>query len=152
MKSMVHNTVQEEDVRDGEGFLDTIWYHSLDASVSVVAKTWIMRVLELITGNSVSSYSGTGAEAIHFGEASAITPPSVRLRMKVQAKDHNSSDATTYAWVYIFKATASFPSFSMEEVTPNSMELNFRGLRVTDDDAGATIAKAYGRLELGSSS
>jgi len=144
-------TVQEEEVRDGEGFLDHIWYHSQDANVSLTTALWMMRVLELISGNAVSSYNTTSAEAIHFGTDGEITPPSVRLKLRVQAKDH-SSDATAYAWLYIFKARAAIPPFNAAQTAANQMEMNFRALRVTDDDQGRTIAQAYGRIELGASS
>ena len=146
-------TMQNEDVRDGEGDLDSVWYHSQDGTVTVVCKTWVMRALELISGNAVSSYGGgSGQEAIYFGTEGETNPPAVRLRLRVTAKDHNNSDATTYVWVYAFKATGPFPTFPAAEVTPGEMTLEMRLLKATDDDQGNTVAKCFGRLELGASS
>ena len=150
--STIELSYQEEDVRDAEGNLDSIWYHSPDGMVTLRAKVWHMRVLELITGNAVSSY-GAGAEAggegIYFGTECELSPPSVRLKMKVTGRDHANSDTRVDVFVFCFKASGPFPTINMAETTPGDVTHELRLLKATDDDAGNTIPEAYGRLVLG---
>lgn len=151
--STLELTYQTEDVRDAEGNLDTIWYHSPDGTVTLRTKLWYMRVLELITGNAVSSYvSGddAGAEAIYFGTEGELSTNPVRLKMKVLGKDHAASDAQTFMYVYAWKATGPFPTINMAETTPGDVTHEMRLLKTTSDDLGNTVGEAFGRLVLGS--
>jgi len=136
-------TIQEAEVRDGEGNLNHTWFHTPDGTVTLRGKQTALRILELVTGNGVSSISG--AERMYFGTDEELTPPLVRLKMVATAID--GSDTEGYIIVIAYKARGRFPSIGMAETTPGEISIEFRLQKSTLDDQGNTILSAMGHLD-----
>lgn len=134
------------EVRDGRGFLQYTWFHTLSATVTIRAKEWSMRVLEMISGNPVSS--AAGVDFIEFGREEELTPPTVRFRLQCPLVDEDGGNSAKRMLVYLYKVQCSFPSIGMEEVTPGEVTIEGNCLRCDDDDQGAALAKdCFGRLQ-----
>lgn len=134
------------EVRDGRGFLQHTWFHTLSATITIRAKEWSMRVLEMISGNPVSSASGV--DYIEFGREEELSPPTVRFRLQVPVVDEVGGNNAKRMLVYLYKVQCSFPSIGMEEVTPGEVTIEGNCLRADDNELGAAIAKeCFGRLQ-----
>lgn len=135
-------TIQEAEVRDGEGNLDHTWFHTPDGMVTLRGKETSLRILEIVTGNAVSSVSG--AEKMYFGTDAELTPPLVRLKMVAAAID--GDDTEGYLIVVAYKARGKFPSIGMAETTPGEIAIEFKLQKSTVDDQANSIPSAMGHL------
>ena len=136
-------TIQEAEVRDGEGSLEHTWFHTQDGTVTLRGKETALRILEIVTGNAVSSVSG--AERMYFGTDAELTPPLVRLKMVAVAVDGDDVDG--FLIVVAYKARGRFPSIGMAETTPGEITIEFRLQKSEVDDQANTIPSAMGHLE-----
>uniref|UniRef100_A0A6M3XEV7 Tail protein n=1 Tax=viral metagenome TaxID=1070528 RepID=A0A6M3XEV7_9ZZZZ len=137
-------TVQEADVRDGEGSLDYTWYHTQDGMVTLRGKEASLRVLEMITGNDAVT-SMAGKEKMYFGTDEELTPPLLRLKMVAKAVDEDDTEG--YIIVIAYKARGRFPTINMSETTPGEISIEFRLLKSTVDDQAITVTSCLGHLE-----
>jgi hypothetical protein len=134
------------EIRDGEGFLQYTWFHTITATLTIRAKEWSMRVLEMISGNPVSSAGGV--DWIEFGRDEELSPPTVRFRLQCPAVDETGTVTGKYMYVYCYKVQCSFPSVGMEEVTPGEVTIEGNCLRCDDDDQGNDLpGDVFGRIE-----
>jgi len=132
------------EIRDGEGYLQKVWFHTLTATVTIRAKKWAMRVLELISGNPVSSASGV--DKIEFGRDEELNPPYVSFKLKVTAEDNSGTSG--YMYVYCYKVQCGFPSVGMEETTPSEVTIEGNCLRGYYDSEGNQFPyQVMGRVE-----
>ena len=129
-------TMGEAQVTDGEGRINFQWYHSQRATVRLRVKQYFMRILEMISGNAVSS--AAGAERLEFGTDAELTPPIVRLRLKARARDV-TTEGTGYFHIIAYKAKGSISAPPMSETTPGEMTYTFTLLKSLKDAAGATL-------------
>lgn len=137
--------IAEAPVRDGEGRLQHTWYHTQDATLTLIMREWSMRVLELVSGNPVSSASGM--DKIEFGREEELTPPLLRFKLKCRAV---SQDGTTsgYLYVYCYKVACSFPTIGMEETAPHEMTITGKCLHTVYDELAAALpTECFGRIE-----
>jgi hypothetical protein len=137
--------VTRAEVRDGEGDLKHVWFHTRTATLSLTMRQWGMRVLELISGNPVSSSSGY--DQIDFGRDEEITPPKCRVKLKCKAVDETGTTEGAM-WVYLYAVQFGFPSIGMAETAPGEVTLEGSCLVVQYDDDALLVAKeTFGRIE-----
>jgi len=143
--STIDIAVTRADVRDGEGALKHTWFHTQTATVTLTMRRWAMRVLELISGNPVSSYSGY--QDIQVGTDAEITPPRCRLKLRCKAVDENGENEG-FMYVYVYACQFGFPSIGMAETTPGEITMEGSCLQVGyDEDAVAMVKDAFLRIE-----
>jgi len=143
--STVDMAVTRADVRDGVGDIQHTWFHTRTATVTLTMRRWAMRVLELISGNPVSS--SDGYDRILLGTSAEITPPKCRLRLRCQAVDENGENEG-YMYVYLYAVQFGFPSIGMAETTPGEVTLEGSCLLTTYNElAVQETENTWGRLQ-----
>lgn len=143
--STIDMAVTRAEVRDGEGNLMHTWFHTQTATISLTMRQWGMRVLELISGNPVSS--SDGYDKIDFGRDEEITPPRCRIRAYCRAVDDTGVTEGAMR-VYLYAVQFGFPSIGMAETTPGEITLEGSCLHVNYDElAVATDKNMFGRIE-----
>ncbi len=141
------------EVADGEGDLAYTFHHSPRATLNVMAAKSSMRILEMISGNTVSSAAGT--ERILVGTDNELTPPLVTLDLLCVAVDPAAATPSrVYQQVIVFKATAKFPDVDFKAVSAGEMGIEFDVLKSTKDEQGFTLpgGGGFARIVGGSSS
>ena len=138
-------SISAEDVTDGEGNIEWRWFHSQRAALTIRCKDWAMQVLEMITGNPVSSMPNT--EAIDFGREEELTPPLVRFKLIAQSVDATAPATERYFRVLCYKVQCRFPEIGMAETTPGEVTINGDLLKSTYDTEGNACKKCFGRIE-----
>ncbi len=133
----VEYTIQKAEVADGEGALQITWRHTQRARITLRTKLMLFRILEMISGNPVSSVGANG-DRIEFGNENEISPPFVRLRLQQKAVNYDTN-AEGYVEAIVYKAQGELPSFTMREVTPGEYTVMFDALKALFDDTGAAL-------------
>jgi hypothetical protein len=143
--STIDVAVTRAEVRDGEGDLMHVWFHTRTATLSLTMRQWGMRVLELISGNPVSS--SNGYNQIDFGRDEEITPPKCRVRLKCKAVDETGA-TEGFMYVYLYAVQFGFPSIGMAETTPGEVTLEGTCLVESHDESAVILPKVmFGRIE-----
>lgn len=133
------------EVTDGEGDHAHTWYHSPRASVSLRTAKETLRVLEILSGNNISS--SAGGEFLYLGTDGELTPPLVMLRLQAVATDPDAASPTRgYRQIVLYKAVAKLPDQELKDTAANELMLEFDALRSTLNEVGNTIPAAFGRL------
>jgi hypothetical protein len=137
--------VTRADVRDGLGDIQHTWFHTRTATLSLTMRQWGMRVLELISGNPVSSTSTF--DRIEFGRDEEISPPRCRIRLRCDAVDETGV-TEGYMDVYLYAVQFGFPSIGMAETTPGEITLEGSCLMVDYNELAVLQPQAvFGRVE-----
>lgn len=143
-------TTSKAEVADGEGDLDNTWFHSQRAMVKLTAAKQSMKILEIVSGNTVSS-SG-GIESIYFGTEGELTSPLVMLELDCVATDPAAAvPSRVYQTVILFKCRVKFPDLEYKAAAPGEIVLEFDSYKSIVDEKGNTIPIAFGQLKSGSS-
>lgn len=143
--STIDVAVTRADVRDGIGDLQHTWFHTRTATLSLTMRQWGMRVLELISGNPVSSTSAH--DSIDFGRDEEISPPKCRIRLKCDAVDETGV-TEGYMYVYLYAVQFGFPSIGMAETTPGEITLEGSCLVVQYNELAVNVGKTmFGRID-----
>lgn len=137
--------IGQAEVTDGEGELDSIFYHSRRVSLTLTCRKTVMAILERLTGNAVSS--ANGVERIRFGTAGDLTPP--LLRFKLVSRSLDDSNNQRYRIVYLYKCQSRIPSVGMAGTTVGEVNLEATAFKSTDDHGGKTIPTAFGEIGIG---
>jgi len=133
------------DITDGEGDHSFTWLHSPRATVTLRTAKETLRVLEIISGNNVSS--AAGGQQLYLGTDGELTPPLVILRLQAVATDPDAATPSrVYRQVVLFKALAKLPDQEMKDTAANELTMEFDCFRSTLDEAGRTIPMAFGRF------
>lgn len=133
------------DITDGEGDHSFTWLHSPRAQVTLRTAKETLRVLEIISGNNVSS--SAGGEHLYLGTDGELTPPLVMLRLQAVATDPDAASPTRILrQVVLFKALAKLPDQEMKDTAANELTLEFDCFRSTTDEQGRSIPQAFGRF------
>jgi hypothetical protein len=104
-----------------------------------------MRVLELISGNPVSS--SDGYDKIEFGRDEEVTPPICRIRLYCKAVDDAGTTEGTMR-VYLYAVQFGFPSIGMAETTPGEITLEGSCRVVQYNELAVLVDKnMFGRIE-----
>ena len=141
----VELTTEKTEVRDGMGLRKTTWSHTLGGRVTLRGNMYSMRILEMVTGSAVSSYTNT--DMIYLGSEDELTPPAVRLKLLALAKD--ASDNEGYLYVYCYRAKGNMPSIGMAQTAPGEVEIQFDLESDTKNHLGNTLPSArYGQSEI----
>lgn len=119
-----------------------VWFHSQKGTVSIRATQASLIVLEMMSGNDVSS-SPTGFENLLFGTNKELEPPEIVLRAKARTKDNPRDWATVYFFRGVvhtaFEDVINFQLGKELEVTWN-VEL----LPSTRDEKGQSLSAVWG--------
>jgi hypothetical protein len=136
----------EAPVTDGEGNISYIWYHSQRCTAVLKAKQLAFRILELISGNGISSI-GT-AERLVFGTPEELTPPPVRLKLRCHARDM-TNEANSHFEVVLYKCSMRYTPPAFAETTASALTFNVTALKATKNDSGATLPGkgAFGHMQ-----
>lgn len=134
-----------EEVTDGEGKPEWHWFHSQRAALTVRCKEWAMQVLEMISGNPVSSMPST--EAIDFGREEELTPPVVSFKLACQSVDTTAPATERFFRVLCYRVQCRFPEIGMSETTPGEVTINGNLLMSVYNTEGTGCKKCFGRLE-----
>jgi len=135
-ESTLELTMSEAPVTDGEGNIDYQWFHSPRCTAVLRAKQIAFRVLELISGNGISSVGA--AEYLPLGSDAELTPPSVRLQLKCRARDV-TNEANSYMHVVLYKCLVRYSPPGFAETTPSAITFNVTALKSLKDDSGNTL-------------
>lgn len=134
-----------EEVTDGEGNPEWHWPHSQRAALTLRCKDWSMQVLEMITGNPVSSMPST--EAIDFGRDEELTPPVVSFKLAAQSVDTTAPETERFFRVLCYRVQCKFPEIGMAETTPGEVTINGNCLKSVYNTEGGGCKRCFGRLE-----
>ncbi len=143
--------IAKADVLDGEGDINYVWRHSARCTVQLRAAKQSMRILEVVSGNTVSS--AAGVERIYFGTDGELTPPVVVLDLVAVATDSEAATPTrVYQQIVLFKCQVKFPDLQNRHVAPGEIVIDFDAYKSLKDENGSVIPSAVGQLRSGSTS
>ena len=128
--------------RDGRGYLEHTWIHSPSGRVTLRGGEYSMRIMEMVSGSPVSSY--TSVDSIQFGVNEELTPPAVRLKLVCECKDGSENEGEVL--VYAYKAVGQMPSIGMAQTTPGVVEILFDLQRDTKTMTGIPLRLPTGGL------
>lgn len=138
------------EVTDGEGDHSFTWLHSPRAMVTLRTAKETLRVLEIISGNNISS--SAGGEYLTLGTDGELTPPLVMLDLTAVATDPDAASPTRlYRHVILYKAEAKLPDQEFKDTAANELTIEFDCFRSVTDEQGRAVPSAFGRLGLGAS-
>lgn len=133
------------EVTDGEGDHAHTWFHSPRATVTLRTAKETLRVLEILSGNNVSS--SAGGEHLYLGTDGELTPPLTMLRLQAVATDPDAATPSrVYRQLVVFRALAKLPDQELKDTAANELTLEFDCFKSTLDEAGRTIQSAFGRF------
>lgn len=135
----------------GDDTYQGTFYHSQKGAITVKHNKLSMAIFELLSGNTVTT--ATGTESMLFGTNKELIPPQVLVRAKVPFRNDNTGAAGEML-VYWFKADVktpwdNFPGGERAKIGENTLVFNtYSSTKDEQGNALTGVDYAFGRFEL----